>query len=132
MKEDTNTSEINITIKGDIPSKKNSKIMICRGKRPLLISNSRFQAWNEEQLWLLKRLGSLQLKEVAGIDITYYPSTKRKSDITNKTESIMDLLVDARILEDDNWFVVPSLLLHFGDVDTENPRAEIIIYRKPL
>lgn len=40
----------------------------------------------------------------------------------------MDLLVDAGILADDNWFVVPQLKLRFGGKDKINPRCEIIIY----
>ena len=122
-------TEINIVVKGRIPSKKNGKIMICRGTRPILISSAEFQAWNTEQLWLLKRLGALQLKEVASIDVTFYAPDKRKADLTNKVEGLMDLLVDAGILEDDNWFVVPNLLLHFKGVDTQSPRAEIIIQK---
>ena len=128
MKKDSNILVQNITIRGDVPSKKNSKIMICRGVRPILISNPRFQSWNTEQLWLLKRLGSLQTKEIVKVDITYYPSTKRRSDLTNKAESIMDLLVEANIIEDDNWFVIPQLLLKLGSVDKEKPRTEVSIY----
>lgn len=62
------------------------------------------------------------------VEITFYPSTLRKSDLTNKAESVMDLLVDVGIIEDDNWFVVGYLNLRFGGKDTENPRAEIDIH----
>ena len=39
----------------------------------------------------------------------------------------MDLLVDAGVLPDDNWFVVDTALLKFGGVDKENPRVEVEI-----
>lgn len=65
--------------------------------------------------------------QIECVELIFYPSTRRKADATNKAESIMDLLVDAGIIEDDNWFIVPELSLKFGGVDKLNPRAEIII-----
>lgn len=62
------------------------------------------------------------------IELILYPESLRASDLTNKAESIMDLLVDAGIIEDDNWFVVPEVNLKFGGKDKNNPRCEIIIY----
>jgi len=123
---------LNIIIKGRIPSKKNSKIMICRGKYPILISNPKFQSWNTEQLWLLKRFKTSQSIEKCDIRITFHAPDKRAADLSNKAESLMDLLVEAGIIKDDNWFVVNSLNLEFGGVDVEDPRAEINIKEKAL
>lgn len=67
-------------------------------------------------------------RQISSIELIFYPSTKRKADATNKAESVMDLLVDAGIIEDDNWFVVPKVELQFGGVDKEKPRVEIIIH----
>lgn len=112
-----------ITLYGRVPSKKNGKIMICRGKRPILISTPQFAAWHEEQLWKLK---SYKKKyDECSIVLKFFAPDNRSSDLTNKAESIMDLLVDAGILKDDNWFVVNTLTLQFGGVDKENPRVEI-------
>lgn len=71
--------------------------------------------------------GTKTIPEVKDITLTFYPQSKRKSDLTNKAESVMDLLVDCGVLTDDNWFVVPSLTLKFGGADKENPRVEITI-----
>ena len=59
------------------------------------------------------------------ISIKIYAPDKRKADLTNKAESIMDLLVDNGKIEDDNWFVIGDIRLLFGGVDKVNPRAEI-------
>lgn len=56
-----------------------------------------------------------------------FPNSKRKADLTNKAESIMDALVDAGVLEDDNWFVCGDIRLLFGGIDRLNPRAEVEI-----
>ena len=60
-----------------------------------------------------------------GIEMMFYFPDKRRADLTNKAESIMDLLVDAGIIEDDNANVCPEVLLRFGGVDRERPRVEV-------
>lgn len=65
----------------------------------------------------------------AKVSITFYPNTRRRFDLSNAAESVMDLLVDAAILADDSWSVVLDLSLHFGEVDPKNPRAEVNIER---
>lgn len=49
----------------------------------------------------------LKLPHVESISATIFFPTLRKADITNKLESIMDLMVDYGLLEDDNFRVVP-------------------------
>jgi len=115
-----------ITLQGRIPSKKNSRTIVCRGRYPLSLPSQKYKDWHEEQSYALKKYGYPD-GGVYQVEITIYAPDKRKADLTNKAESIMDLLVDNSILTDDNWFVVNKLTLLFGGVDKQNPRAEIII-----
>jgi Holliday junction resolvase RusA-like endonuclease len=128
MKTDTNTSKINIIISGRIPSKKNSKLIICRGKFPMIISNPKFQAWHEEQMWRLKTL-RLPKEPITRciISIEYYAPDLRSSDLDNKNTTILDLLKDANVIFDDNWNVVHCLNSKLVAIDRDNPRAEITI-----
>lgn len=113
-----------ITLHGRVPSKKNSKTIVCRGKYPMLLSGPKYLEWHKDAS-----------KQIIGaykrclcpseIEITIYPPDKRKSDLSNKTESVMDLLVDNNVLEDDNWFCCPYVVMKFGGVDKKNPRAVI-------
>ncbi len=118
---------IKITITGDVPSKKNSKqIIYVRGK-PLLIPSKNHKVWHTQaisQLYGIKPVAS----QISALQLIFYPSTKRLFDLSNKTESIMDLLVDAGIIADDNYSIVPELNIKFGGQDKNNPRAEITIY----
>ena len=66
--------------------------------------------------------------QISAIEIVVFPATRRRGDLTNKAESVMDLLVDCKVIEDDNWFSVPRVNLIFGGVDRTNPRAEVTIY----
>lgn len=113
-------------ITGDTPSKKNSKIISCRGRFPIVLSSKNYTQWHGQASKQLQ--GATKWSgEVSSITLTIFPRTKRKSDLTNKAESLMDLLVDCNIIEDDNWFICPKVEIEFGGVDKVNPRAEIII-----
>lgn len=116
-------------ITGDVPSKKNSRNIFSRQGKIFNIPNRKHQEWHEYAMWQLRQFSKNRtpIYNIASIQITFYPSHKRKSDLSNKAESVMDLLVDAGVIEDDNWFEVPALLLGFGGVDKENPRCEIVI-----
>lgn len=118
---------ITIALKGNVPSKKNSKQIICRGSRPMLLPSESYKAWHETQMWILKRFRPPEPLKSVKVEITLYAESARKADLTNKAESIMDLLVDAGILHDDNWFEVGDLHLKFGGIDREDPRALIEI-----
>jgi Holliday junction resolvase RusA-like endonuclease len=115
-----------ITILGRIPSKKNSKIMVCRGRYPILLPSAKYQEWHKDAS---KQLTGAHRGKICPtmIEIKVFSPDSRKSDLTNKAESIMDLLVDNGVLEDDNWFCCPNISLKFGGTDKDNPRAEIKI-----
>lgn len=61
------------------------------------------------------------------IQIEFWMPDNRRADLTNKAESVMDLLVDLKIITDDSWQCVPSLTLQSKGIDKINPRAEIWI-----
>lgn len=103
-------------IEGIIPSKKNSKTMIVRGNKPRLISSKAYKDWEEEQLWRLASRSS-QIKPIdtpCTIHVQFQSKHKRKWDLSNKFESIADLLVKAGILTDDNWSVLEHVQLDFS------------------
>lgn len=99
--------------------------MVNHGK-PLLIPSKSHEDWRKDALLQLTQVKE-KITRKATVTITFYPKTKAKGDLTNKAESVMDALVDAGIIKDDNWFVVDEVNLHFGEVDKTNPRAEIYI-----
>lgn len=94
-----------------IPSKKNSKQIIKRWKRTFIVSSDNYQKWQQEHLILLK--GYSKIEWTLKINIKFQWWDKRKADLTNKAESIMDLLVDAKIIEDDNYEVIREVNLKY-------------------
>jgi Holliday junction resolvase RusA-like endonuclease len=112
-----------IKITGRIPSKKNSRISTRSGRS---FPSKAYSEWHEQASWQLKAQKVQKQNPPYAILIHVHFPDRLKADLTNKAESIMDLLVDNGIIEDDNWKVVPSLTLT-ADYDKENPRAEVWI-----
>lgn len=111
-----------LIIYGSTPSKKNSKIISCRGSRPLLFPSKNYKEWHETAL--LQLAGKKKI-ESNSLTITFFAGDNRKFDLTNKAESIMDTLVDAGLLKDDNYSVVSELTLKFGGVVEDGARCEV-------
>lgn len=60
--------------------------------------------------------------------IIYYFKDRRRHDPSNYDKFILDGLVEANIIIDDNYSVITEFTT-IGDYDKENPRTEIIIER---
>lgn len=120
-----------ITLSGDVPSKKNSKRTIYRKQygqtRKFIVPSLAHEIWHNEQFSQINKLKVRPVENPQTIFLTFWPRTKGRADLTNKAESVMDLLVDCKIIPDDNWFEVSLIPLFFGGVDKENPRVEILI-----
>lgn len=115
---------IKFTIQGRIPSKKNSKIMVCRGNRPILLPSAKYKDWHEDaSIQIIQQKVKPVKGEIKEMTATFYSPDKRKWDLSNKFESIADLLVDNGILEDDNYTIIPNVRMIFGGVDKEDPRV---------
>jgi len=120
-----------IVIKGRIPSKKNSRCLFVRGGKLFNIPSKKYAEWHKEALnQLPEQEIEKSISKIELIALRFYAPDKRKTDLTNKAESILDLLVDAGILEDDNWFQIGKVFLYFEGVDRKNPRCEIEIRRE--
>ena len=67
------------------------------------------------------------ITEKVNVKATFYMPTRRRVDLTNLLESIDDVLVKGRVIEDDNSNILFS---HDGSrvfYDKENPRTEVEI-----
>ena len=120
--------KLRITVKGRIPSKKNMRNLFVRGGKLFNIPSKNYKKWHDEAS---KELPSMPpFNKVSNIELRFFAPDKRSADLTNKAESILDLLVDNNILEDDNWFLLEKVVLYFMGVDRENPRCEISIFQE--
>ena len=99
-----------LIIKGETPSKKNSRIQLPNGRN---IPGKKYQQWHKDALAQVmdqkKRLEKLPVHNEVIIYLDFIHGDQRRRDSDNGTSSILDLLVDAGILEDDKWQIVRQL-----------------------
>ena len=110
---------------GTVPSKKNSKRRVQRGAHVFMIPSENHEIWHRQQMLFLRSWNDAPMPKLESVTLTFYVADKRKADLSNKAESVMDLLVDAGVILDDNYFVVPELHLLLGGVDKKSSRVEI-------
>lgn len=102
-------------ISGETPSKKNSRIVNTKTGRTF--PNKRFGQWHELALVEINRQKlKLNLNDPLNnplkATLIFIHGDKRRRDSDNGTSSILDLLNDAGILEDDNYNIIQELSIH--------------------
>lgn len=121
-------SSLELLVKGRIPSKKNSRCLFVRGGKLFNIPSKAYAAWHKQAITQLLPYKNEDNTVFSTARLRIWAPDKRAADLSNKTESIMDLLVDAKIIEDDNWWIINNLTLEFMGVDKVNPRCDITLY----
>lgn len=119
-----------LTFQGRVPSKKNSRNAFLRRGRIFNIPSKQYTAWHKEASKVIQESDRLLLSDISLVRLYFWAPDKRRSDLTNKAESIMDLLVDNKVILDDNWYVVNRVEIIFKGLDRIKPRCEVQIYRK--
>lgn len=116
-----------IILYGDPRTKKNSARILRSGAgRPFVAPSAAFEAYQESCLWQIKRPHS-PISARVNVRCVYYMKTARRVDLANLIEATCDILVKARVLEDDNSKIVAA---HDGsrvEIDRKQPRVEIEI-----
>lgn len=122
---------LTIKIHGRIPSKKNSKQLArLPSGRMIIVTSSKFRSWNRmaaKELATQMPRNFPPIEKTHKIEAVFYPPDRIRGDLTNKMESVMDLLVEGAVLKDDNWFVCGHVVMVVGEVDRMKPRVEVAI-----
>ena len=116
-------------ISGIIPSKKNNKFIVMKDGKPIIISSEKYRDWEKDMMWVLRvqNREKLFINYPVSISFRFYSKTKRKFDLDNKVTSLLDLLVKASILDDDNYNVVKRISAEFMGFGED--KCEIIIQK---
>ena len=112
---------------GDPRTKKNSaRIMRTRSGTPFVAPSKAYVDYETDCLRQIIRSHS-PISARVNVRCVYYMKTARRVDLANLIEATTDILVKAKVLEDDNSKVVAA---HDGsrvEIDREKPRVEIEI-----
>lgn len=116
-----------LTLYGDPRTKKNSaRILQGRGGRRYVAPSAAFEEYQTGCLWQIRAQPD-PISDRVNVRCVYYMKTARRVDLANLIEATTDILVKARVLEDDNSKIVAA---HDGsrvELDRKQPRVEIEI-----
>lgn len=113
--------------RGEVASKKNSKVLARVKGRPMLLPSRKFQEWEKRARLAIMAEGSPpEPLKAARLSMVIYHGDLIRRDSNNATQGVQDVLVDMGVLEDDNWMVIGTPeVAHM--VDVEDPRMEVTV-----
>jgi Holliday junction resolvase RusA-like endonuclease len=121
-------SAVLYTFTGTVPSKKNGRRWIQRGKRRYSVPSATYELWERSHRAALRaRFGPLNLTNYT-LELWFYLPDNRVRDLDNILTSILDCLKTATVIADDRWqFMAAPPILNQPQIDAHYPRVEIRI-----
>ncbi len=111
-------------------SKKNSQqILINRATgRPFVSPSKKYKEYEKMALHFLPQLRQpYPIDYPVNVKAVFYMNTRRKCDLVNMQEALLDVMVKAGLLADDNYTIVQSMDGSRVMYDKINPRTEVEI-----
>ena len=104
---------LKIVLTGETPSKKNSRVVDRRTGRTF--PSAAFRKWHDEKVFeaLTNCRGGIPQPPLK-IRFEFTPGDLRRRDSDNQASSVLDLLVDTKIIPDDGWNVVRNIEIANG------------------
>lgn len=116
------------------PKKNNMRPAYNKQGRMILIQSQSYLDYENEvmpQLEKIKKQKKIKtIDQPINLKCVYYRGDRRRCDLLNLLNATADILVKAKILEDDNYKIVISVDGSRVFYDKENPRVEIEITLK--
>lgn len=111
-------------------TKKNSQNIYINSKthRPFITQNDAYKKYEKECKYYLPQK-NMKIDFPINIQAIYYRKDKRRVDLANLHEALLDILVKYGIIADDNYTIVHSMDGSRVMIDKVNPRTEITISR---
>lgn len=134
--------KVTLTLTGEVVSKKNARLFNVK-RRKLLFSKKYLVWYDRARAELRKEVDklvsldyTLPFNNIDELEFIFYHKTKQRRDSDNQVTSILDLLVDLGILEDDSASIVRNYSVRnvfLSDVNRnkEDSYCEVILYLAP-
>ena len=115
---------IEITLSGEVPAKKNSRVNTRSGRS---FPSHRYVSWHERAAFSVRaQAGGRTVEGACEISLTFVHGDLRRRDGDNGVSSVFDLLVDCGIIRDDNWRCVRAFSVR-NFYQKNSPRCEVLI-----
>ena len=102
--------------------RKNGSLMLIQSQNYIDYANDAVP-----QLQLQQQQHHDAIDTAVNVQMIYYRSDRRRTDLVNLQNATLDILVQANILADDNYNIVASMDGSRVYYDKDNPRTEITI-----
>ncbi len=121
------TVAIHFTVPLTPISKKNSQQILTNPKtgRPFIMPSKKYKEYEKNALWFIPK--GETINKPVNVKCLFYMPTRRKCDLVNMQEAILDVMVKAGLLADDNYSIVQSMDGSRVLYDKSNPRTEVYI-----
>lgn len=120
---------VEIVFYGNVPTKKNNRRLIQRGRRRISLPSLAYTQWERAESARLKALhGAPKLDRYRVVLRIYYPDNKVR-DADNTLTSVMDCLKAAGLIKDDrHQYQIAPPKIESVSIDRENPRVEVVLH----
>jgi Holliday junction resolvase RusA-like endonuclease len=122
------TYMIKFTIKVTPVTKKNHQQIVFNkttGRR-MVVPSPQYRQYEKDARWFLPNVAPIENK--VNVKAIFYMPTRRRVDLLNLQEALLDILVKYGVIADDNSNIVHSMDGSYVDYDKENPRTEVYIW----
>ena len=112
-----------------ITKKNNQRILMNRKtKKRFIAPSEQFEVYQEMCLWELRgKYLDNPIDYAVNVKCLYYMPSRSTVDLSNLLESTHDILVKAKILQDDNYKIIKSVDGSRVLYDKNKPRVEVYI-----
>lgn len=116
------------TLTGCPRSKKNSMQIVKYGNRRRIIQSKKYLEYEHACAVQIKAAYRIKIDYPVCVKAVFFRSDKRRCDLPNLENALLDTLVKYDVLSDDNRNIVASMDGSGIYYDKENPRTEVTIY----
>lgn len=110
-------------------TKKNSQQIFVNHKtgKPFITQSQQYRKYEQAAGWFLRPRPKEPINEPCNVKMVFYMPTRRRVDLPNLQNAILDILVKYKVLEDDNSNIVASMDGSMVLYNKNTPRTEIYI-----
>lgn len=111
-------------------TKKNHQQIIYNKKtrRPMVIPSKEYINYERQVGCFIPFMNTIDTP--VNVKAVFYMPTRRRVDLVNLQEALLDILVKYEVISDDNCKIVASMDGSYVDYDKYNPRTEVEICQK--
>ncbi len=123
-------SPLSFQVEAPIPAKKNSRIVLKDGRN---IPSEAYRHWHAAHIRRLRDLqrrhGTFTCPVSVSVGIAF--GDRRRRDLDNELTSVLDLIKDSGLVEDDDWIHVPRVTCEVLDTREHYAMVTVAPFRIP-